>query len=79
MPSEDLKFVPGHRVRISEQALEIVPEYVGMHGHIGVGGINAIHYCRGSSLVSFRLPTGAKVVLHLPEDCLKDAATEYWL
>ena len=79
MLPKDLNFIPGQRVRINKQALEIVPDYVGIHGHIGIGGINAIHYFRGSYFVSIRLPTGAKVVLHLPEDCLEDADSEYRL
>lgn len=79
MLPKDLKFGPGQRIRISEQALGIVPDYVGIHGHIGIGGINATHYFRGSYFVSIRLPTGAKVVLHLPEDCLEDGQTEYRL
>ena len=59
--------------------MRVVPDYVGMHGHIGIGGINAIHYFRGSYFVSIRLPTCAKVDLHLTEDrgglvCLNSAA-----
>ena len=57
----------------------MVPDYVGMYGHIGIGGINATHYFQSEYFVKIHLPTGAKVVLQLPEDCLEDAHPEYRL
>ena len=48
-----------------------------MYDHIGIGGINAIHYFQGEYFVNIRLPSGANVVLRLPEDSLEDAPTEY--
>ena len=79
MLPKDLKFIPGQRVRINEHASEMVPDYVSMYGHIGIGGINATHYFRGEYFVKVLLPTGAKVVLQLPENCLEDAHIEYRL
>ena len=79
MLPKDLSFVPGQRVRIREQASEIVPDYVGMYGHIGIGGISATHFFLGEYFVKINLPTGAKVVLQLPENCLEDAPTGYRL
>ena len=71
------KFQPGQRVRIGEAASGLVPHYVGMVGHIGIGSINAPAYYQGKYFVSVRLETGANVVLRLPERCLSDAPSSF--
>ena len=43
MLPRNLKYVQGQRVRINEQAYHLVPDYVGMYGHIGIGGISVTH------------------------------------
>ena len=75
----DLKFTPGQRVVINDSASEIVPDFVGLHGHVGIGGIGARHFFRGRYFVSLRLPTGANVIVQLPERCLDEAPTDYRL
>ena len=59
------KYIPGQRVRINEAASELVPGYVGMVGHIGIGSINAPEFYQGQYFVTVRLETGAKVILRL--------------
>jgi hypothetical protein len=73
------KYRPGQRVCINEAASGLVPQYVGMAGHIGIGSINAPAYYQGEYFVTVRLETGAKVVLRLPERCLNDAPSGFHL
>jgi hypothetical protein len=73
MYPRNLKYVPGQRVRINSQATESVPDYVGMFGTIGVGGVSTRHYFNGEYFVTVHLPTGAFVTLRLPERCLDEA------
>ena len=73
------KYQPGQRVCISESASGLVPQYVGMVGHIGIGSISAPAYHQGEYFVTVRLDTGAKVVLRLPERCITDAPSGFHL
>jgi hypothetical protein len=75
----NLKFVPGHRVRVNDKAREKYPAYVGMYASIGIGGISARHYFLGEYFVSVWLPSEAKVILLLAEECLDDAQPNYGL
>ena len=79
MLPKDLKYRPGQRVWINDSARELVPDYVGMCGHVGIGGIAAAHYYRGDYFVNLRLHTGATVILRLPECCLDDAQPKFRL
>ena len=71
--------MPGQRVRINSLAAPLVPDFVGMHGHIGIGGISAAHWIAGEYFVTVRLPTGAAVTLILPEHCLDAARPDFRL
>ena len=79
MLPRNLKYVPGQRVRINEQAYHLGPDYVGMYGHIGIGGISVTHYFLGQYFVTVQLETGATVILQLPEQCLEDAPVGFRL
>jgi hypothetical protein len=57
----------------------LVPGYVGMVGHIGIGSINAPAFYQGEYFVAVRLETGARVILRLPEGCLDEAPAEFRL
>ena len=70
------KYTPGQRVRINTRASDQVPEYVGMLGTIGIGGISAPHFFYGEYFISIRHESGAKVIVRLPEHCLDDAPTD---
>ena len=74
-----LKYTPGQRVRINEAASELVPGYVGVVGHIGIGSINAPSFYQGEYFVSVHQETGAKVILRLPERCLDEAPPDFRL
>ena len=73
MLPRNLKYVPGQRVRINHSASDMVPDFVGMYGTIGIGGVSARHYFNGEYFVTVHLPTGARVTLRLPEHCLDEA------
>ena len=73
------KYTPGQRVRINEAASELVPGYVGMAGHIGIGSISAPAFYQGEYFVTIRLETGAPVILRLPEHCIEEAPAEFRL
>ena len=79
MLPKDLKFTPGQRVRINLSAAKLVPDYVGLVGHIGIGGLSAPHYHGGQYYVTVHLPTGAVVTLRLLEHCLDDASSDFRL
>ena len=74
-----LKYTPGQRVPINETASDVVPGYVGMVGHIGIGSISAPSFHQGEDFVTVRLETGAKVILRLPEGCLYEAPAGFRL
>ena len=76
---KSLKYVPGQRVRVNRAASSLVPDYVGMCGHIGIGGISAPHYFQGRHYVALNLPSGAQIIVRLPERCLDDAPTNFRL
>ena len=78
LPS-NLKYVPGQRVRVNRSASSLVPDYVGLYGHVGIGGISAPHYFGSQYYVTVKLPTGATVTLRLPEHCLDDAQRDFRL
>ena len=65
------KFIPGQRVRVNKLASDLVPEYVGMLGTIGIGGISAPAHHHGEYFVGIRRDTGAKVIVKLPTHCLE--------
>ena len=73
------KFYRGQRVRINERAVDRVPEYVGMLGTIGIGGVNAPYYYAGRYYVSMRRENGAKIIVLLPEECIDEAPAEFRL
>jgi hypothetical protein len=73
MYPRNLKYVPGQRVRINSSAAASVPDFVGMTGTIGVGGVSARHYYAGEYFVTVLMTTGAYITLRLPEDCLDEA------
>ena len=77
MPSQ--KFILGQRVRINKLASDLVPEYVGMLGSVGIRGIAAPAHHHGENFVSIRRDTDARVIVRLPEHCLDDAPTEFRL
>jgi len=70
------RFVPGQRVRINEKAADQVPEFVGMLGTVGIGGVNAPYYFRGGYYVSIYREKGARIILHLPEHCIDERQFE---
>ena len=55
----------GPAVRINDSAHDLVPDYGGMYGHVGIGGTAAAHYYRGDYFLNLRLHTGAPVILRL--------------
>ena len=77
MPKQ--KFIPGERVRINERASELLPEYVGMLGTIGIGGIAVPAHHHGEYFVSIRRETGVKVIVQIHERCLDYAPTGFRL
>ena len=56
-----------------------MPEFVGMLGTIGIGGINAPHYLNGEYYVRVHRENGSKVIVQLPEDCIDEAPTQFRL
>ena len=70
------KYTPGQQVRINENAIGLVMGFVGMSGHIGIGGINAPSFYQGYYFVTVRMETGATVTLRLPERCLDEITAE---
>jgi hypothetical protein len=76
MYPRNLKYVPGQLVRINPHATESVPDFVGMTGTIGVGGVSARHYYNGEYFVTVHMPTGAFITLRLPESCLDETRPE---
>jgi hypothetical protein len=73
MVPRNLKYAPGQRVRINASASRMVPDFVGMYGTIGIGGVSARHFYHGEYFVTVHLVTGAPVTLRLPEQCLDEA------
>ena len=73
------KFIPGQRVRINQAAVDKVPEFVGLIGTVGIGGVNAPYCFSGEYFVSIYRDTGAKVIVLLPEHCLDEAPTTFRL
>ena len=76
---DNLKYLPGQRVRVNRAASSFVPEYVGVYGHIGIGGISAPHYFQRRYYVTLDLSSEAHIILRLPEHCLDDVATDFRL
>jgi hypothetical protein len=46
--------------------------FVGMSGHVGIGGINAPSFYQSYYFVTVRMETGATVTLRLPEQYLDE-------
>ena len=44
MRRKNLKYYRRQRVPINKTAAVMVPDYIGMYGHIGIGAIAAPHY-----------------------------------
>ena len=73
------KFIPGQRVRINQAAADRIPEFVGMLGTVGMGGVHAPYYFGGEYFVSIHRDTGAKIIVQLPEHCIDGAPTGFRL
>jgi hypothetical protein len=71
--------MPGQRVQVNRSAAKLVPDYVGLFGHIGIGGLSAPHYFSGQYYVTVHLETGAVVTLRLLEHHLDDAPRDFRL
>ena len=73
------RYVPGQRVLINKSASDLYPDYVGMYGHIGIGGVAGPYFAHDCYFVGVRLETGASVILRLPEKCIDEAPTDFRL
>ena len=70
------RYIPGQQVSINENAIGLVMGFVGMSGHVGIGGINAPSFYQGYYFVTIRMETGAMITLRLPERCLDEVSAE---